>query len=65
MDYKGFLYTYALKSDSPAEVVAVGEAYQNAGWIEEKFIPDTDPPTHIVFKWTQDGRPRHPEVVYP
>lgn len=63
--YKGRLYTYALKSASPAEVAAVGDTFQAAGWIEIDFLPKSGPPTHIIFEWQLDRPPVYPSVDWP
>ena len=66
MTYKGTRYTYSIVSKGPAklaeEIDTVGNAFQNAGWIEAEIIPESGFPTHIVFEWTQDGRPIHPVI---
>ena len=65
MSRKGFRYTYELQSSSPAELGKVGDAYQNAGWIEVDFIPEKGIPTHVIFEWTLDRLPVYPEVDWP
>lgn len=65
MSRKGFRYTYKLQSNSPAELGKVGDAYQNAGWIEVDFLPESGPPTHVIFEWQNDGPPIYPSVDWP
>lgn len=64
MSHKGFRYPYPLISKSQAEigkeVNVVGNAYQNAGWMEVDFIPAEGLPTHIIFEWQLDGPPVYP-----
>ena len=59
-------YVYEIKSENEAqlgkEISIIGDAFQDAGWIECEIIPESGFPTHIVFKWTQDGRPILPAI---
>ena len=67
MSRKGFQYPYPLVSKTQAElgkeVDIVGNAYQNAGWIEVDTIPADGFPTHIVFEWQNDGLPVYPTIT--
>lgn len=66
MSRKGFRYAYPLKSTNEAmlgqELDKVGNAYQDAGWIEVDFLPEEGFPTHVVFEWQNDGPPIYPSV---
>ena len=66
MLHKGIRYTYRVISKGPtqlaAEIDAVGNAFQNAGWIECEIIPETGFPAYIVFEWTQDSKPILPVI---
>lgn len=59
-------YVYEIRSKNEAqlgkEVGIVGDAFQDAGWIECEIVPESGFPTHIVFKWTQDGKPVLPII---
>ena len=66
MSYKGHRYAYHVVSKEPgklaAEIDAVGNAFQNAGWIECEIIPDSGFPAQIVFAWTLDSKPVIPMI---
>lgn len=66
MPNKGFRYYYPITSKSQLalgkELDAVGNAYQNAGWIEVGFVPESGFPTHVIFEWQFDRPPIYPNV---
>ena len=66
MSYKRIHYTYRIISKGPAELASeidiVGNAFQDAGWIECKIIPDDGFPAYIIFEWTRDDKPIRPII---
>ena len=64
MSHKGFRYHYNVKSKSMSdlgrELDKVGNAFQNCGWIEVDFLPETGFPTTVIFEWQYDCPPRYP-----
>lgn len=69
MSHKGFRYAYPVFSKSQLqlgkEIDIIGTAFQNAGWIEVDFIPESGLPTYIIFEWQHDSPPVYPAVNYP
>lgn len=64
MSSKGFRYAYTIKSKSMSdlgkELDEVGSAFQNCGWIEVDFLPETGFPTTVIFEWQLDRPPVYP-----
>ena len=69
MSYKGYRVAYSVVSKTQAELAQeteiVGNAFQNAGWREVDFEPDTGIPTKIIFEWLHDEKPVRPYINYP
>lgn len=69
MPDKAFRYAYEIQSKTQSalgkELDIIGNAFQNAGWVEVGFIPETGIPTHVIFEWRQEGRPVYPSISYP
>ena len=66
MSYKGTRFNYSIQSkfesDLGKEIDIVGNAFQNAGWIEVEIIPEEGFPTDIVFEWQLDSYPVRPSI---
>lgn len=69
MSYKGFRMSYSVVSKTQAdlarELEIVCTAFQNVGWREVDFEPDTGIPTTVIFEWLLDEKPVRPYINLP
>ena len=68
MSYKGTRFNYSIQSKFQSElgkeIDAVGNAFQNAGWIEVEILPEEGFPTNIIFEWQLDTYPIRPFIDF-
>ena len=69
MSYKGTRVTYSVRSKTQAdlahELETVCTAFNNIGWREVDFEPDTGIPTQVIFEWMLDEKPVRPYIDLP
>lgn len=66
MSCKGRESRYKVRSKTQAELSeelpVVFAAYQNAGWVEVRYVPNAGFPTEIIFEWPHDRLPIYPRI---